>query len=124
MKLHRMIAALVAAAALAGLAACAGETETAASEADPPRAIVKGGDGRAGEYEAVAGWWKPAPDHDDVWTWGEVSGVAVDTPDRIIVAVWGDRNATERSGTAARTTLWRSTGTATSSRTGRSGTRH
>jgi hypothetical protein len=61
-----------------------------------------GGDGRAGDYEAVAGWWKPAADHDDTWTWGEVSGVAVDTPDRIIVAVWGDRSAdgTEREGSS------------------------
>jgi hypothetical protein len=62
--------------------------------------IVKGGDDRTGEYDAVAGWWKPAPDHEGPWTWGEVSGVAVDNPDRIIVAVWGDRDATgqEREG--------------------------
>ena len=59
------------------------------SLAQPP---VKGGDERNGAYDAVAGWWKPAPEHDAVWTWGEVSGLAVDTPDRIIVAVWGDRN--------------------------------
>jgi hypothetical protein len=59
-------------------------------------AVRKGGDDRTGEYAAVADWWKPAPDHTDVWTWGEVSGVAVDTPDRIIVGVWGDRDATGR----------------------------
>ena len=64
--------------------------------------MVKGGDEATGEYTAVAGWWKPAPDHADeatceampaeCWTWGQVSGVAVDNPERIIVAVWGDRN--------------------------------
>ena len=53
---------------------------------------MKGGDGRYGGYDPVPGWWKPAPDHQEPWTWGEVSGVAVDTPDRIIVAVWGDRS--------------------------------
>jgi DNA-binding beta-propeller fold protein YncE len=56
----------------------------------------KGGDERNGQYDAVAGWWKPAPEHDDIWTWGEVSGVAADTPDRIIVAVWGDRDRQNR----------------------------
>lgn len=56
-------------------------------------AVVKGGDDRTGAYDAVPGWWKPAPDHVDGWTWGEVSGVAVDNPDRILVAVWGDRDA-------------------------------
>ena len=55
-------------------------------------ASSKGGDERNGAYDAVAGWWKPAPDHDAIWTWGEVSGLAADSPDRIIVAVWGDRN--------------------------------
>jgi hypothetical protein len=55
--------------------------------------LLKGGDDRTGEYEPVVDWWKPAPDHVDEWTWGEVSGVAVDNPDRIIVAVWGDRDA-------------------------------
>ena len=53
---------------------------------------AKGGDDRNGGYEAVADWWKPAPEHDSIWTWGEASGLAVDGPDRIIVAVWGDRN--------------------------------
>ena len=65
--------------------------------------MVKGGDEATGEYTAVADWWRPAPDHtdeatceatpDECWTWGQVSGVAVDGPERIIVAVWGDRNA-------------------------------
>ena len=92
MKWDRMGVALVVAAGLAVLSACAGESETAPPASGPQAAIVKGGDDRAGEYDGVAGWWKPAPDHDDEWTWGQVSGVAVDTPDRIIVAVWGDRN--------------------------------
>jgi len=65
-------------------------------------AVVKGGDDRTGAYEPVTAWWKPAPDHVGEWTWGEVSGVAVDTPDRIIVAVWGDRNdqGDERDGSS------------------------
>ena len=29
--------------------------------------VVKGGDDRTGEYDAVDNWWKPAPDHGDVW---------------------------------------------------------
>jgi len=93
---------LLTTAGLAGLAACAGEPTTPVPAPDPPRAGAKGGDGRAGDYQAVAGWWKPAADHDDTWTWGEVSGVAVDTPDRIIVAAWGDRSAdgTEREGSS------------------------
>ena len=84
---------VVVAVGLVGLWACGGELSTATPDADLSPAMVKGGDNRAGEYESVAGWWKPAPDHEAPWTWGEVSGVAVDTPDRIIVAVWGDRNA-------------------------------
>jgi hypothetical protein len=39
-------------------------------------AVAKGGNDRNGAYEAVANWWKPAPEHDAVWTWAEVSGVA------------------------------------------------
>ena len=92
MRLERMGVALVLAAGLAALPACVGEDQ-ATPQSKSPGAIVKGGDDRAGEYEAVENWWKPAPDHDGPWTWGQVSGVAVDTPDRIIVAVWGDRNA-------------------------------
>jgi hypothetical protein len=78
--------------ALAVYSACAGENQ-AAQDLGSRGAITKGGDDRTGEYEAVENWWKPAPDHEGPWTWGEVSGVAVDTPDRIIVGVWGDRNA-------------------------------
>ena len=69
---------------------------SACGDGSPPDAsagaVVKGGDERTGAYDAVPGWWKSAPDHVDSWFWGEVSGVAVDTPDRILVAVWGDRN--------------------------------
>ncbi len=72
--------------------ACGGSDAPPAS--DGP--IVKGGDDRTGEYVAVENWWKPAPDHDDVWGWGQVSGVAVDNPDRIIVGIWGDRDAQNR----------------------------
>ena len=78
--------------ALVVYSACAGENQ-AAQDLGSRGAITKGGDDRTGEYQAVENWWKPAPDHEGPWTWGEVSGVAVDTPDRIIVGVWGDRNA-------------------------------
>ncbi len=78
--------------ALAVTSACTGETQTA-QNLGSQAAIAKGGDDRTGDYEAVENWWKPAPDHEGPWTWGQVSGVAVDTPDRIIVGVWGDRNA-------------------------------
>ena len=102
MRWDRLAVAVLSATALAGLASCAPEPTPTPAEPPAPRVIVAGGDGRAGDYEAVAGWWKPAADHDETWTWGEVSGVAVDTPDRIIVAAWGDRSAdgTEREGSS------------------------
>jgi len=87
MRPERLGIALIIAAGLATLPACAGESDVAQGE------IVKGGDDRTGGYTADENWWKPAPDHDDEWEWGQVSGMAADTPDRIIVAVWGDRNA-------------------------------
>ncbi len=77
---------------LATLFACGGESR-AAPDAGRDGSFVKGGDDRTGPYEVVEGWWKAAPDHTEEWGWGSVSGVAVDTPDRIIVAVWGDQNA-------------------------------
>ena len=92
MKLQRSGMALILAIALATLSACIGESQ-AAPQPGSQATIVKGGDDRTGEYEAAENWWKPAPDHMREWGWGEVSGVAVDNPDRIIVAVWGDRNA-------------------------------
>jgi hypothetical protein len=73
---------------VAAVSVCAAELAAQA----PVAKERKGGDDRNGAYTAVADWWKPAPEHDATWTWGEVSGVAADTPDRIIVAVWGDRN--------------------------------
>ncbi len=92
MRLERMGVAPILAAGLAVLPACVGENQ-AVPQSGSREAIVKGGDDRTGEYQAVEDWWKPAPDHEGPWTWGEVSGVAVDNPDRIIVAIWGDRNA-------------------------------
>jgi DNA-binding beta-propeller fold protein YncE len=70
---------------------CIQENEAASSGA--PRAVQKGGDNRTGAYEPVADWWKPAPEHDSIWRWGQVSGLVADTPDRIIVGITGDRNA-------------------------------
>jgi peptidylamidoglycolate lyase len=78
-------------AALAPLTGCS-SNDAAITESTAPRGVVKGGDERNGAYDAVANWWRRAPEHDAVWTWGEVSGLAADTPDRIIVAIWGDRN--------------------------------
>ena len=89
MIIERVGATLVLAAGLAVLTACTGENQAVSGSLE---AIVKGGDDRTGEYDAVEDWWKPAADHNDEWTWGEVSGVAVDNPDRIIVGVWGDRD--------------------------------
>lgn len=80
-------------ASIAVLTGC-GTGPDSSSSSDGP--VVKGGDDRTGEYVAVENWWKPAPDHDDVWGWGQVSGVAVDNPDRIIVGIWGDRDEQNR----------------------------
>ena len=52
--------------------------------------ITKGGDERTGPYDVVEGWWKPAPNHDDEWSWGQVAGLAVDNSERIIVVTRGD----------------------------------
>jgi streptogramin lyase len=93
MRLDLMGVAVVLSAGLAVLPGCAPENEAEAGAAPAAAGAVKGGDDRNGDYDAVPNWWKPAADHQDGWTWGEVSGLAADTPDRIIVAVWGDRNA-------------------------------
>ncbi len=90
------IASLLLAAGLALLSACGAGSPADVTESAPERPPVKGGDDRTGEYEAVPGWWKPAPDHVEPWGWGQVSAVAVDTPDRIIVGIWGDRDAENR----------------------------
>ena len=92
----------------AGLAGCGAENQSQAAGDG-----VKGGSDETGEYIAAVDYWKPAPDHTDpaacpgggrgggggaqastdpCWVWGEVSGMAADSPDRIIVAVWGDRD--------------------------------
>jgi hypothetical protein len=68
---------------------CVGENQ-AASPPDTDVVITKGGDDRTGPYDVVEGWWKQAPNHDDEWSWGQVAGVAVDNPDRIIVVTRGD----------------------------------
>src|SRR5688572_10141179 len=81
---------------LAALQACIGENQAAAPNGSDP--IVKGGDDRFGDYEAVAQWWKPAPNHDSVWGWGSMSDVAVDNPDRILAVHWGDRKRNGEAG--------------------------
>jgi DNA-binding beta-propeller fold protein YncE len=91
MRLERMGVRFFLAAGVIALSACA-ENEAATAGSGEMAGVVKGGDERNGAYEGVASWWPTAPDHDSIWTWGEVSGLAADTPDRIIVAIWGDRN--------------------------------
>src|SRR5262245_34190003 len=88
MRLEHWAVVVGVAVGAAGLPGCVGEKPAASG----PETPAKGGDDRNGADEAVANWWKPAPEHDSTWTWGEVSGLAADSPDRIIVAVWGDRN--------------------------------
>jgi hypothetical protein len=75
------------------LTACGGETQAAPASGrlGAVAAATKGGDDRNGPYDVVPGWWKPAPDHDSIWTWGSASGVWPDTPDRILVVMWGDQ---------------------------------
>ena len=82
---------LVALAALSAvLSACGGENQAATQTGSADGTFTKGGDDRTGPYSVVEGWWKSAPDHGDEWSWGSVSGVAADTPNRIIVAIWGE----------------------------------
>jgi hypothetical protein len=92
MELERIRPALTLV-ALAVFSACGGENQAAPQAGEAGGTFRKGGDDRTGPYGVVEGWWKPAPDHSEEWTWGSVSGVAADTPDRIIVATWGDENA-------------------------------
>ena len=61
MILDRMGVVSVLAVGLAILPACAGDDQVAQGE------IIKGGDDRTGGYTSEAGWWKPAPDHDEEW---------------------------------------------------------
>ena len=58
----------------------------------------KGGDDRNGPYDVIPGWWKPAPDHDETWTWGQAAGVWPDSPDRILVTMWGDQRRDPEQG--------------------------
>jgi hypothetical protein len=86
MRVEAGIISLFAAVGVVALSGCGGENEGDAV------LVQKGGDERTGEYNAVPGWWKPAPDHDEEWTWGQGGAIAADTPDRIIVGLWGDRS--------------------------------
>ena len=90
MRPERFGMSLVLAAGLAVLAACTGEDPAAPSAEEAT--MAKGGDDRSGDYEGVEGWWKAAPNHDETWHWGQVSGVAADNPDRIFAVTWGDMN--------------------------------
>src|SRR5687767_4281478 len=85
---------------LAAASACTeGESQAAPAAGrlsmDP---AAKGGDDRNGAYDVVPGWWKAAPEHDSIWTWGSASGVWADTPDRIFVVMWGDQRRTPVQG--------------------------
>jgi hypothetical protein len=111
MGVQRMSLALVLA---AGVAGCVGENPS-----QPAGNMVKGGSDETGQYVASVDWWKPAADHTPradcpaqgsgggqqaprasgaCWVWGEVSGMAVDGPNRIIYAVWGDRDEVSGEG--------------------------
>ena len=70
---------------LAALSACVGENQATPPAGGSQGAITRGGDERTGPYEVVEGWWKAAANHNDEWSWGQVAGVAVDNPDRIVV---------------------------------------
>lgn len=96
MRLGQVGSSIILAVGLVILQGCSEEKKAATNEAAPPapaKAVVKGGDARNGEYDAAPNWWKAAADHKDGWTWGEVSGIVADTPDRIVVVIWGDRKA-------------------------------
>ena len=90
MKIQSLCLTFGFAAALA-VSACEGGDPAAVAEMGGANGgFVKGGDDRTGPYDPVPGWWKAAPDHDNEWGWGQVAGVAVDHPDRIIVVTRGD----------------------------------
>lgn len=90
MRLHRA-GSILTLAILAGTAyACGGETQAAPAGRLSMDPAAKGGDDRNGPYDVVPGWWKAAPEHDSVWTWGSAAGVWADTPDRVFVVMWGD----------------------------------
>ena len=87
MKLKRIGMSLALVAAMAA-SACMSESESPGSRLGM---TAKGGDDRSGPYDVVPGWWKPAPEHDSIWTWGSAAGVWPDTPDRVLVVMWGDQ---------------------------------
>ena len=76
-------------AACAALSACMSENG-AQSAGDGMMAV--GGDDRNGDYMPVRDWWKPAPNHDSIWHWGDMGGVSALDPDRIFAVTWGDKN--------------------------------
>ena len=87
MRGQRVALALVFAATAALLSSC-GDGQAGRTS----QTIKKGGDDRTGEYDpAPEGWWKDAPEHDEVYTWGQASGVVADGPNRILVGLTGDR---------------------------------
>jgi DNA-binding beta-propeller fold protein YncE len=73
---------------VATLAGCVGENQTDSSSGTG----TVGGDDRNGEYMPAVDWWKPAPNHDATWHWGQVSGVSAIDPDRVFAVHWGDMN--------------------------------
>jgi hypothetical protein len=73
---------------LALLPACAAENE--AAELESPGSLAKGGDGRNGDYLPAEGWWKDHPEAAAGYSYAQISGVAADTPDRVIVGLRGD----------------------------------
>ena len=95
MALERIRSSLVLL-ALAAASACGGESEAAPASRLAGAAATKGGDDRNGPYDVVPGWWKAAPEHDSIWTWGSASGVWADTPDRVFVVMWGDERRANR----------------------------
>ncbi len=73
---------------VATLAGCVGENRTDSLSGTG----TVGGDDRNGEYMPAVDWWKPAPNHDATWHWGQVSGVSAIDPDRVFAVHWGDMN--------------------------------
>lgn len=93
MRGRRFVVALVVVMSTALPGCMAGD---AAATMQGTQTTRKGWDGRTGEYDVVPNWWQAAPNHDDTWTWGQVAGVAVDSPDRIIVVTRGDWTVARR----------------------------
>ncbi len=83
--------------ALAVLAALPGCAENQAATVQGSQSTRVGGDGRTGEYDVDENWWQAASNHDANWTWGQVSGVAIDNPNRIVVVTRGDWPVSRRN---------------------------